>query len=101
MLSYVRINRFTKSFKIVANEACRNMQIAFVGIDYIYYILEIADLILRNFVIFNDVCHLIFNKKWEILFFLLSLCSFLLNKVFSIILFIKEKKHYIELWFIG
>ena len=38
MLSYVRINRSTKSFKIIANEISRNMQITLVGIDYIYYI---------------------------------------------------------------
>lgn len=38
VLFYVRLNRFTESFKIVGNEACRNMQIALVGIDYIYYI---------------------------------------------------------------
>ena len=38
VLSYVRINRSTKLFKIVANEACRNMQITLVGIDYIYYV---------------------------------------------------------------
>ena len=38
VLFYVRINRSTKSFKIMANEACRNMQVASVGVDYIYYI---------------------------------------------------------------
>lgn len=39
VLSYIRINRFAKSCKIMANEACRNMQIALVGRDYPYYII--------------------------------------------------------------
>ena len=38
VFSYVRINRSTKFFKIIANEVSRNMQIPLVGIDYIYYI---------------------------------------------------------------
>lgn len=35
----------------MANEAYRNMQIALVGIEYIYYIFKIADLILKNFIV--------------------------------------------------
>lgn len=48
----------------MANEAYRNMQIALVGIEYIYYIFKIADLILKTllYFIFNGVCHHIFNK---------------------------------------
>lgn len=36
----------------MANEAYRNMQIALVGIEYIYYIFKIADLILKKFIVF-------------------------------------------------